>query len=50
MNKNYRRRNRRRGLNAEVAVVAVWLFWVVLVLAAWAGIGYVAWHFISKFW
>lgn len=30
-----------------------WCFWVfclVVVLAAWAGGGYVVWHFLKRFW
>jgi hypothetical protein len=29
---------------------AVWCVWAVIVLAGVAGLGYVAWHFISKVW
>lgn len=25
-------------------------FWIVLLLAFWGGVAYVAWHFISKYW
>lgn len=27
-----------------------WFIWVLAALAFWGVIGYVAWHFISKFW
>ena len=26
------------------------IFWVLLIISIYAGIGYVAWHFISKYW
>ncbi len=27
-----------------------WFLWVLGALAFWCAVGYVAWHFISKFW
>ena len=30
--------------------VALWLVWVALIFAGWFVVGWVAWHFISKFW
>jgi hypothetical protein len=32
------------------AMVGVWIFWMLLSLAATAAVIYVAWHFIAKFW
>ena len=29
---------------------ALWCVWALIVLAGICGIGYVAWHFISKVW
>jgi hypothetical protein len=28
----------------------VWSFWLLVVLGFWSGVGYVAFHFIHKFW
>ena len=36
-----------RSVGAFITVYAVALF---LILGFWAGVGYVAYHFISKFW
>ena len=27
-----------------------WFVWLLVVLAFWGVIGYVIWHFVSKFW
>ena len=32
------------------AVAAIWIVAVLAVCAFWGMIGYVAWHFIAKFW
>jgi hypothetical protein len=37
-------------MNKDGAVVAFCLGIVGLWLCFWGGVGYVAWHFISKFW
>lgn len=30
--------------------VGVWAVWTLIGIAFWAVIGYVVWHFVSKFW
>lgn len=37
----------------RASVIGFLLFWAVVIgvgLAFWAGIGYVAWHFLAKYW
>lgn len=34
----------------DIAKLGLFLLWVVVVLAIWGTIGYVAVHFIGKFW
>lgn len=31
-------------------ILIIWVAWVLFVITALCALGYVAWHFISKFW
>ncbi len=46
------RHDRTAGLIVKGAGVfgIVWVLWACVCLAGVAGLGYVAWHFIAKFW
>jgi hypothetical protein len=32
------------------AILMMWLFCAVLSLSIWIGVGYVAYHFVTKYW
>ena len=47
-----RRHEKTAGLIVKGAGLfgVIWVLWALVCLAGVAGLGYVAWHFISKFW
>jgi nitrate reductase NapE component len=49
MNNDFDRMQRQSSSIFRFAFGA-WFVWLFVAIAFWGGVGYVAWHFLSKFW